>query len=104
MRITSITPKLVARSMVATVAVQAFHLLRGVSIARRGIHVCLLMIVERLPPGDECEGCECLRLELKGKTEVLPEVSRSMTALTNILTCTIAYTPKGTPPIRVSSS
>lgn len=42
--------KLVARSMVATVAVQVFHLLFGISGCGWDQKLDLLVIVERLPP------------------------------------------------------
>jgi hypothetical protein len=44
------TPKLAARRIVATVAVQAFHLLRTVSIEMHKWALYILVIIECLPP------------------------------------------------------
>lgn len=52
--------------------------------------VGLLVVVERLAPGDECEGSKSLRLELKGKAEFLPNVSPGFISVRKVRTCTIA--------------
>lgn len=69
------TPKLVARRIVATVAVQTFHLLGSVSGDYKAASMSLLVIVKRLSPRDECEGRKRLRLELQCEAKVLHGVS-----------------------------